>query len=72
VQDRDHPVGRAGLGSGISGLARRTDPADSAGRGARPGARCHRTSALSFNAALNFKQFWNGCADTLEAQIDLI
>lgn len=25
-----------------------------------------------FNAALNFKQFWNGRADTLEAQIDLV
>ncbi len=25
-----------------------------------------------FNAALNFKQFWNGRADSLEAQIDLV
>ncbi|MES2260432.1 MAG: cytochrome c peroxidase [Pseudomonadota bacterium] len=25
-----------------------------------------------FNAALNFKQFWDGRADTLEAQIDLV
>src|SRR5471032_3340293 len=24
------------------------------------------------NAALNFKQFWNGRADTLEAQIDIV
>ncbi len=25
-----------------------------------------------FNAALNFKQFWNGRADSLEAQVDLV
>jgi cytochrome c peroxidase len=30
------------------------------------------TAPTVFNAALNFKQFWNGRADTLEQQIDMV
>jgi cytochrome c peroxidase len=36
--------------------------------GLRPGV----NAPTVFNAALNFKQFWNGRADSLEAQIDMV
>lgn len=54
-----HDLGRAG--------------ADSTARSAGVGKRLTALNTPTiFNAALNFKQFWDGRADTLEAQIEMV